>query len=146
MKNFIDLGFEGKIYPVNVRKSEILGLKAYSSVEQVPEPVDLAVIATPSRTVPDVLEQCGKAGICGVIIISAGFKEIGSEGEALEKRILEIRQKYGIRIVGPNCLGVIRPGIRLNATFMNMMPKPGNIAFISPERCSGFSHPRLGDP
>ncbi len=131
MKNFIDLGFEGKIYPVNVRKSEILGLKAYSSVEQVPDPVDLAVIATPSRTVPDVLEQCGKAGICGVIIISAGFKEIGSEGEALEKRILEIRQKYGIRIVGPNCLGVIRPGIRLNATFMNMMPKPGNIAFIS---------------
>ena len=131
MKNFIDLGFEGKIYPVNMRKSEILGLKAYSSVEQVPEPVDLAVIATPSRTVPDVLEQCGKAGICGVIIISAGFKEIGSEGEALEKRILEIRQKYGIRIVGPNCLGVIRPGIRLNATFMNMMPKPGNIAFIS---------------
>ncbi len=131
IKNFIDLNFEGKLYPVNFRKTEILGLKAYSNVEHIPEPVDLAIIATPSRTVPDILEQCGRAGIHGVIIITAGFKEIGPEGVALEKQIDEIRKKYGIRIVGPNCLGIIRPGIRLNATFMNKMPKPGNIAFIS---------------
>ncbi|MGB8779748.1 MAG: GNAT family N-acetyltransferase [Candidatus Bathyarchaeia archaeon] len=131
IKNFIDLKFEGKIFPVNLHKSEILGLKAYASVEQIPETVDLAVIATPSRTVPDVLEQCGKAGINGVIIISAGFKEIGPEGRALEDRITEIRKKYGMRIVGPNCLGVIRPSISLNATFMSKMPKPGKIAFLS---------------
>lgn len=131
MKNFLDLSFEGKIYPVNVRKTEILGMKTYANVAQVPEPIDLAIIATPSRTVPDVLEECGKAGIFGVIIISAGFKEIGPEGAALEEKIVEIRKRYGMRIVGPNCLGVIRPSVGLNATFVNELPKPGNIAFIS---------------
>ena len=131
MKNFLDLNFEGKIYPVNVRKTEILGMKTYANVAQVPEPIDLAIIATPSRTVPDVLEQCGKAGIFGVIIISAGFKEIGPEGATLEEKIVEIRKRYGMRIVGPNCLGVIRPSVGLNATFTNELPKPGNIAFIS---------------
>jgi acetyltransferase len=131
VKNFVDLGFEGKVYPVNLRKTEILGIKVYASVEQVPEQVDLAVIATPAKTVPDVLEQCGKAGINGIIIISAGFKEIGPEGKALEKRINEMRKRYDMRIVGPNCLGVVRPNIRLNATFISKMPKHGNIAFIS---------------
>ena len=131
MKNFMDFGFEGKLYPVNIRKNEILGLKAYQSVEQIPETVDLAVIATPAKTVPDVVEQCGKAGIKGVIIISAGFKEVGPEGKALEDKILEIKKKYDLRIVGPNCLGIIRPSSKLNATFISKMPKPGNIAFIS---------------
>jgi acetyltransferase len=131
MKNFIELGFEGKVFPVNIRKTEILGLKAYQSVEQIPETVDLAVIATPAKTVPDIVEQCGKAGIKGIIIISAGFKEIGAEGKALEDKILEIKNKYGLRIIGPNCLGVIRPSVKLNATFINKTPKPGNIAFIS---------------
>jgi acetyltransferase len=131
IKNFIESGFEGKVYPVNLRKTEVLGLKTYQTVEQIGEPVDLAIIATPARTVPDVLEQCGKAGTNGIIIISAGFKEIGPEGRALEEKISEIKKKYGMRIVGPNCLGVIRPSIRLNATFIKKMPKPGNIAFIS---------------
>jgi len=131
VKNLIDLKFEGKIYPVNIRKPEILGIKAYQSVEQIPESVDLAVIATPARTVPDVLEQCGKAGMLGVVVISAGFKEIGPEGKALEEKITEIKKHYGLRIIGPNCLGVIRPSVNLNATFINRMPKPGNIAFIS---------------
>jgi acetyltransferase len=131
MKNFMELGFEGKIYPVNLRKTEILGLKAYQTIEQIPEPVDLAVIATPAKTVPEIVEKCGKAGIKGIVIISAGFKEIGAEGKALEDRILEIKRKYDLRIIGPNCLGVIRPSIKLNATFINRMPKSGNIAFIS---------------
>ena len=131
MKNFTESGFTGHVFPVNLKKTEVLGLKAYQSVEQVPEPVDLAVIATPARTVPDVLEQCGKAGINGIIIISAGFKEIGPEGRALEEKITEIKKKYKMRIVGPNCLGVIRPMLHLNATFISKMPKPGNIAFIS---------------
>ena len=131
MKNFTEHGFEGKVYAVNIRKTEILGLKAYQTVEQIPEPVDLAVIATPAKTVPDIVEQCGKAGIKGIIIISAGFKEIGPEGKALEDQIQEIKKKYGLRIIGPNCLGVIRPSMRLNATFISKTPKPGNIAFIS---------------
>ena len=130
-KNFIDLKFEGKLFPVNIRKPQVLGLKAYPSVDLIPEPVDLAIIATPSKTVPDVLEQCGKARIGSIIIISAGFKEIGPEGKLLEQRIIEIKKKYNMRIVGPNCLGVIRPSNRLNATFLNRMPKSGNIAFIS---------------
>ncbi len=131
MKNLIELKFEGKIYPVNIRKTEVLGRKAYPSVEQVCEPVDLAVIATPANTVPDVLEQCGRIGILGIVIISAGFKEIGPKGKALEERILEIKNKYGLRIIGPNCLGIIRPSNNLNATFLYKMPKPGKIAFIS---------------
>lgn len=131
MRNLIELKFQGDIYPVNIRKTEILGYKAYPSVEQIPERVDLVVIATPARTVPDVVEQCGKAGIMALVIISAGFKEIGPEGKALEERILEIKSKYGLRIIGPNCLGVIRPSINLNVTFISKMPKPGNIAFIS---------------
>jgi acetyltransferase len=131
MKNFIDTQFEGKVYPVNINKADILGFKAYPAIGQVPDPVDLAVIATPAPTVPDVLEECGKTGIMGVIIISAGFKEIGAEGRALEERIDEIRKRYGMRIIGPNCLGIIRPSLRLNATFISKMPKPGNIAFIS---------------
>jgi acetyltransferase len=131
MKNFKELGFEGRIYPVNIKKSEVMGLKAYPTVEQVPEPVDLAVIATPARTVPDIVEQCGKTGIKGLIIISAGFKEIGEEGRALEQKIMELKRKYDLRIIGPNCLGVIRPSVKMNATFISKMPKPGNIAFIS---------------
>jgi len=131
MKNFTELGFKGKIYPVNIRKTEILGLKAYQSVEQIPETVDLAVIATPAKTVPDIVEQCGKVGIKGIIIISAGFKEVGDEGKALEEKIIEIKKRYGLRIIGPNCLGIIRPSINLNATFVRQMPRAGNIAFIS---------------
>ncbi len=131
MKNLIDLGYQGKVYPVNIRKNEILGLKAYNNVDELPEIVDLAVIATPSNTVPDIVEQCGKAGIIGIIIISAGFKEVGSEGKALEEKILEVKKKYNLRIIGPNCLGIIRPTINLNATFIKKMPKPGKIAFIS---------------
>ncbi len=131
MKNFAELEYEGKVYPVNIRKTEIFGIKTYQNVEQIPETVDLAVIATPSKTVPDIVEQCGRAGIKGLIIISAGFKEIGPEGRALEEKILEIKKKYDLRIIGPNCLGIIRPRISLNATFVGKMPKPGNIAFIS---------------
>ena len=130
VKNF-QLGYAGKVYLVNIRKPEILGVKTYQTVNQIPEPVDLAMIATPAKTVPDVVEQCGKAGIKGVIIVSAGFKETGAEGKALEDKILEIKKTYGLRIIGPNCIGVIRPRINLNATFVDKVPKPGSVAFIS---------------
>jgi len=131
MKNLTELGYKGKFYPVNIHKTEILGLKAYQTVDQLPETVDLAIIATPAKTVPDIVEQCGKAGITGVIIISAGFKEVGPEGKALEDKIIEIKKRYNLRIIGPNCLGIIRPSDRLNATFTDKMPKSGRIAFIS---------------
>ena len=116
---------------MNIRKPEIFGVKTYKAVDQIPEPVDLAMIATPAKTVPDVMEECGKAHVKGVIIVSAGFKETGPEGKALEEKILEAAKKYGIRVIGPNCIGIIRPRINLNATFLDKMPKPGNIAFLS---------------
>ena len=131
IKNLTELGYAGKVYPVNIQENEILGKKAYKNVNELPETVDLAVIATPAKTVPDVVEQCGKAGIIGIIIISAGFKEIGAQGKALEEKIVELKRKYSLRIIGPNCLGIIRPSININATFANKMPKSGNIAFIS---------------
>ena len=90
MKNLTSQGYKGAVYPVNPNKSQIHGLKAYSTVDKLPETVDLAVIATPAKTVPSIMEQCGKAGIIGLIVISAGFKEIGPEGRELEERILKI--------------------------------------------------------
>ncbi|MCW4045770.1 MAG: bifunctional acetate--CoA ligase family protein/GNAT family N-acetyltransferase [Candidatus Bathyarchaeota archaeon] len=131
VKNFTQLGYAGKVYFVNMRKPEILGVTTYPTVAQIPEPVDLAMIATPAKTVPDIVEQCGKVGVKGAIIVSAGFKETGAEGKALEDKIREIKKKYGIRIIGPNCIGVIRPKINLNATFVDKVPKPGKIAFLS---------------
>jgi len=131
MNNLTKSGYTGKTFPVNINKTEVLGLQTYNTVEQVPEVVDLAVIATPAKTVPEIVEQCGKAGIQGIIIVSAGFKEIGNEGKALEDKILEIKQKYHLNIIGPNCLGIIQTSIGLNATFLTRMPKPGKIAFIS---------------
>lgn len=131
MKNLTESGYEGNVYPVNIRKPEILGFKAYQTVDKLPEVVDLAIIATPAKTVPDIVEQCGKAGIIGIIIISAGFKEVGPEGKALEDKILEIKKKFNLQIIGPNCLGIIHPDINLNATFEPKMPKLGSIAFIT---------------
>ena len=131
VKNFTQLGYAGEVYLVNMRKPEILGIKTYPTISHIPEPVDLAMIATPAKTVPDVVEQCGKAGVKGAIIVSAGFKETGAEGKELEAKILEIKKKYGMRIIGPNCIGIIRPRINLNATFVDKVPKPGKIAFLS---------------
>jgi acetyltransferase len=131
VKNFTQLGYTGKVYLVNIRKAEILGVKTYQKVEQIPETVDLAMIATPAKTVPDVVEECGRAGVKGVIIVSAGFKETGPEGKALENKISDAAKKHGVRVIGPNCIGIIRPRKNLNATFVDKMPKPGKVAFIS---------------
>ncbi len=131
VKNFTQSGFAGKVYFVNIKKPEILGVKTYQTVDQIPEQVDLALIATPAKTVPQVMEECGKAKLKGVIIVSAGFKETGPAGKALEEQVGQIAKKFGVRVIGPNCIGVLRPRINLNATFLDKMPKAGNIAFLS---------------
>ena len=131
MKNLTEMGYNGIVYPVNIHKPEILGKKAYPGIPQLPQTVDLAIIATPAATVPDIVEQCGIAGIRGLIIISAGFKEVGESGKILEEKIIEIKKKYDMRIIGPNCLGIIHPDIGLNATFISKKQKTGSIAFIS---------------
>jgi len=130
--NLTQKGFKGSVYLVNPRKNKILEHDTYPSVTKLPETVDLAVIATPATVVPTVVEECGEKGIRGLIIISAGFKETGLKGLELEKQIKSIQQKYeGMRIVGPNCLGVMRPTINLNATFARKMVRPGKVAFVS---------------
>jgi len=109
----------------------VFDLDCFPSVLDLPEPPDLAVIVTPAETVPGLCEECGKAGIKAAIVIPAGFKERGRSGQALESRLLKVTRKYGIRVVGPNCMGVIRPTTGLNTTFFMGMPRPGNIAFFS---------------
>jgi acetyltransferase len=122
---------EGKIFPVNPNRKEILRVPCYSAIGNILEDIDLAVIATPAPGVTKVIEECGRKGVQGIVIISAGFKEIGEEGKRLEKEIKEIRERYRMRIIGPNCLGVIRPKIGLNTTFSKVQPEPGKIGFIS---------------
>jgi len=131
MTNLIEGGFAGKIFPVNPIQESILGKKAYPNVAALPEVPDLAVIITPPKTVPGIIKECAAAGIYGVIIISAGFKEIGPEGAALEQQVLEQARRGNIRIVGPNCLGVMVPGLKFNATFAADMARPGSVAFLS---------------
>jgi acetyltransferase len=130
LENLLSPG-DRKIFPVNSHKEKILELKCYPNITSIPEHIDLAVIATPAKTVPEIVEECGMAEVDGVTIISAGFKEIGEEGKRLEGEIIEIRKKYGMRIIGPNCIGVIRPNIGLNTSFLKANPTRGNIAFIS---------------
>ncbi|MFC1574093.1 acetate--CoA ligase alpha subunit [Candidatus Latescibacterota bacterium] len=131
MKNLIGSGFDGIVYPVNHKRKSIYGIKAYPSVQEISDEIDLAVIATPALTVPDLVEQCGQAGVKGIVIISAGFSEAGKQGEEMVDRILHLSREYGMRIIGPNCLGFIKPSISLNASFANKMALPGKIAFIS---------------
>ncbi len=133
LANIIDSRFQGIVYPVNPKARGVLGIKCYPSVIDIPDVVDLAIIVVPSRFVPEVLEECGKKHIQGAIVISAGFKEIGGEGTALEEKVYQVIQKYNISLIGPNCLGVINtdPKSSMNATFGTQMSTKGNIAFIS---------------
>jgi len=131
LMNLIGSGYEGIVYPVNKKRSSVLGVKAYPSISEVPDSIDLAIIATPAATVPDVVMECGEAGVNGIVIISAGFSEAGEEGKKMEEKILEHKRKYDMVIIGPNCLGFIKPSKNLNASFANKMALPGKIAFIS---------------
>jgi len=129
--NLMSSSFGGAIFPVNPKRRSILGIKAYPSVADIPDEVDLAVIVTPAPTVPDIIGQCVDAGVKGAIVISAGFKEIGPEGVELERRIMEEARRGNMRVFGPNCLGVMNPITGLNATFASAMANPGSVGFIS---------------
>ena len=129
--NLISNPFGGTVFPVNHRRDNVLGIKAYADITAVPAPVDLAVIATPAPTVPKVIRQCAAAGVKGAIILSAGFKEIGAVGIELEQEILAEARLHQMRIVGPNCLGIMSPHNGFNATFASAIARPGNVGFIS---------------
>ncbi len=125
--------YTGTVYPVNPKEHSISGVRAYPSVLDLPETVDLAVVIVPAPVVPSVVEESGKKGVKGLVIISAGFKEVGPDGAELERQVSSIAQKYSMRMIGPNCLGVINadPNVRLNASFASGMPVEGSIAFAS---------------
>jgi acetyl coenzyme A synthetase (ADP forming)-like protein len=125
------LPFPGSLYPVNPHQSEILTRKVYPSVSEIPGHVDLAVIAVPATQVPGIIEEIGKKGVRLAIIISSGFRETGVEGLSREEEILRIADTYHIRIMGPNCLGLILPARGINTTFDPVSPKPGHIGFVS---------------
>jgi len=129
--NLISNPFGGIVFPVNPKRSSVLGIKAYPDIASVPEPVDLAVVVTPAPTVPEIIGACVDMGVKGAIVISAGFKEIGERGAELERQILEQAQRGRMRIIGPNCLGVMNALTGLNATFAAGMARPGNVAFVS---------------
>jgi acetyltransferase len=129
--NLISNPFGGTVFPVNPKRSNVLGIRAYPNIAAVSERVDLAVIVTPAPTVPGIIGECIAAGVKGAIVISAGFKEIGPKGAELERQILEQARQAKMRIIGPNCLGVMMPRRGLNATFAGAMARPGNVAFIS---------------
>jgi acetyltransferase len=124
-------GFKGGIYPINPKVDDISGLKAYDSIIKVPSEVDMAVISIPAHGVKEAIEDCGKKGVKSVVIITAGFSEMGAEGQKLEDDTLETAKKYNIRIIGPNCLGIISPFSDLNASFGDSVPKRGPISFAS---------------
>lgn len=131
LKNIIDAGYKGKIFPINPKAQEILGLKAYPSIIEVPASVDLVIVTVPSNFVPATMEQCAKKGVKAAVIISGGFREIGENGKQLEKALLETARKANIRIIGPNCQGINNPYCGLCATFGGLTLRPGPIAIIA---------------
>lgn len=131
MTNLVDAGFEGTIYPVNPRYEAVQGRRCFASLRDIDASVDLAVIVTPAEAIPGVLDDCGAIGIAAAVILSAGFRESGEDGRALEQVVLDRARRHGIRFIGPNCLGVMRPAIKLNATFSQRMARPGQIALVS---------------
>ena len=131
LHNLIGAEYEGVVYPVSVSAPSVQGIQAYPSVGQIPHKIDLAVVAVPAGSVAQTMRECGEAGVGGAVIVSAGFREIGDAGKQLEEEVSAIAKAYGVRILGPNCLGYIRPSRHLNVTFAHVIPPAGRIAFFS---------------
>ncbi len=132
LRNLVGGGFNGVVYPVNPKREAVFGIPCYPDVKSLPKVPDLAVIMTAAKFVPGIIRECGEAGIHGVIIMSAGFKESGAEGKILEDQAKAEKAKFpDMRIIGPNCLGILVPGLNMNVSFANGMPKKGHVAFIS---------------
>ncbi|UCE73757.1 MAG: acetate--CoA ligase family protein [Methanomassiliicoccales archaeon] len=131
--NLVAYGFNGPVYPVNPKAAYVNSIKCYPSISAIPDKVDLAIIVIPKEQVLSVVEECGEKGVKGIVVISAGFKEIGEKGIQLEKELVRMIKKYGIRLVGPNCMGVINTAkdIRMDATFGSTLPLDGQVGFMS---------------
>jgi acetyltransferase len=141
LDNLVNYGFRGKLFPVNPRAKELLGLKCFPSVEAIPDSVDLAVVVVPRAHTLGVVEECLRKGVGGIVVITAGFRETGASGAAEEEKLAELAARHGVRLVGPNCMGVINtdPNVRLNATFSPTMPPRGEKAFLSQSGALGVA-------
>ena len=141
LANIVQYGYTGAVYPVNPNAASIHSIRAYPSVNDIPDPVDLAVIVVPKEHVLPVAESCGQKGVRGLVVISAGFKEVGEAGAEAERQLVATVKRYGMRMVGPNCMGILNgtPGISLNATFSPTMPPFGHAAFVSQSGALGLS-------
>jgi acetate---CoA ligase (ADP-forming) len=139
--NLVRYGFSGSVFPVNPRASSIHSIRAYPTVGDIPDRVDMAVVTVPKEAVLEVAEQCGQIGVKGLVVISAGFREVGGEGVERERKLVEIVRRHGMRMVGPNCMGVLNtdPAIAMNATFAPSMPPFGGAAFVSQSGALGLS-------
>ena len=131
LQNIIKHGYQGQVYPINPKADEILGKRCFPQITEVPAPVDLAVIVVPNKFVAAVMKDCGEKGVGAAIVITAGFREAGAEGRQMEREMIAIARKYNVRVVGPNCLGVIDTNSALNASFAAGMPAKGQISFMS---------------
>jgi len=132
LKNLVGGGFQGVVYPINPKHEAVMGIPCYKDVKSLPKVPDLAVICTSSKIVPTLIRECGETGILGIIIMSAGFKETGAEGKKLEEQVkAEVAKFPGMRVIGPNCLGIIVPGYNMNVSFASGTAKKGHVAFIS---------------
>jgi acetyltransferase len=141
LHNIIEYEFNGKLFPVNPHAEFIHSIKCYPSILDVPDDVELAIIVVPSAAVLEVVRECGRKGVKGLVVISAGFKETGAEGAERERQLLQAVRDHGMRLIGPNCMGVFstHPDVRLNATFAPTLPIPGDIAFMSQSGAMGVA-------
>lgn len=141
VQNILGSSFQGVVHPVNPKATSVMGVKAYPSVLDIPDDVDVAVIAVPSTIAPTVLEECGRKGVAGAVIITAGFAETGEEGARAQQALMETARHHGIRIVGPNCMGIVNtePAVQLNATFAPVKPERGSVGFVSQSGALGIA-------
>jgi acyl-CoA synthetase (NDP forming) len=139
--NLLKHDFQGVVYPVNPKSATVQSVRAYPTIADVPEAVDLAIIVVPAAYVNATVEACGRKGVKAAIVISAGFKEIGGEGVVREQELVAIARRYRMRLIGPNCLGVVNtePGVRMNATFTPPYPPAGTVAFSSQSGALGLA-------
>lgn len=141
LRNILESEFQGVVHPVNPNATSVLGVKAYPSISDIPDPIDLAIIAVPASAAPEVLRECGRKGVSSAVVITAGFAEVGGEGSVAQRELLAIARHHGIRIVGPNCMGVVNtePDVQLNATFAPVRPERGRVGFVSQSGALGIA-------
>lgn len=131
LRNMLSAEFRGEIFPINPKHGSAQGLPCYASLSEVNKPVELAIITTPAKSVINIIRECGEHGCQGVVVMSTGFSEAGARGKALKKALLEVVNEYGMHLIGPGCMGIMRPSVGLNATFSHSQVKAGNIALVS---------------